>query len=62
MKIKFKLDREKVSKATAAIVASYGLGQDSEGTKYPQITFANMIVLIVIIAILYGLCLAHKAK
>jgi hypothetical protein len=62
MEIKFKLDTEKVSKATVAITASYGLGQVSEGTKYPQIAFANAIALIPIIAILYSSCPAPKAK
>jgi hypothetical protein len=62
MEIKFKLDTKKVAKATVAIAASYGLGQVSEGTKYPQIVFANAIALIAIIAILYGPRLAPKAK
>jgi hypothetical protein len=62
MEIKFKLDTEKVAKATVAIAASYGLGWVSEGTNYPQIAFANAIALITIIAILYGPCLAPKAK
>jgi hypothetical protein len=35
MEIKFELDTEKAAKATIAIAASYGLGQVSEGTKYP---------------------------
>jgi hypothetical protein len=62
MKIKFKLDTEKAAKATAAIAASYGLGQVSEGIDYPQNAFANAIALIIITAILFGLCLAPKAK
>jgi hypothetical protein len=44
----------KAAKATVAIAASYGLGQASDSTKYPQLTFANAIALIIIIAILYG--------
>jgi hypothetical protein len=52
MEIKFELDTEKVAKATVAIVASYGLGQVSEGAEYPQLAFANAIALIAIIAIL----------
>ncbi len=62
MEIKFKLDMEKAAKATVAIVASYGLGWVSEGTKYPQLAFANATALIAIIAILYGPCPAPKAK
>jgi hypothetical protein len=62
MEIKFKLDMEMAAKATIAIAASYGLGQVSEGTKYPQIAFANVIALIAIIAILSSPCPASKAK
>ncbi len=62
MEIKFKLDMEKLAKATVAIATSYGLKQVSEGTKYPQIAFANAITLIAIIAILYGPRQAPKAK
>ncbi len=62
MEIKFKLDTEKAAKATVAIVASYGLGQVSKGTKYPQLAFANAIALIVIIAILSSPHPAPKAK
>ena len=53
MEIKFELDTDKDVRATAAIVASYGLGRVSEGTKHPQLAFANALALIVIIAILY---------
>ncbi len=56
MEIKFELDTDKAARATVAIAASYGLGRVSEGTKYPQLAFANTIALIVIIAILYGTC------
>ncbi len=62
MEIKFKLDTEKAAKATVAIAVSYGLGQVSEGTEYPQLAFANMIALNAIIAILYGPHPASKAK
>jgi hypothetical protein len=62
MEIKFELDTEKADKATVAIAASYGLGRVSEGTKYPQVTFADAIAIIVIIAILYGLHQAPKPK
>jgi hypothetical protein len=62
MEIKFELDTEKEAKATVAIVASYGLRQVSQGTKYPQLAFANSIALIAIIAILYGPCPTPKAK
>jgi hypothetical protein len=62
MEIKFESDTKKAAKAAVAIAASYGLGRVSEGTDYPQIAFANAIALIAIIAILYGPCLAPKAK
>ncbi len=62
MEIKFKLDMEKAAKATIAITASYRLRQVSEGTKYPQLAFANAIALIAIIAILYAPHPAPKAK
>ena len=54
MEIKFELDTDKAARATVAIAASYGLGRVSEGTEYPQLTFANTLALIIIIAILYG--------
>jgi hypothetical protein len=54
MEIKFELDTDKAARATVAIAASYGLGRVSEGTEYPQLTFANAITLIIIIAILYS--------
>jgi hypothetical protein len=62
MEIKFELDKEKEAKATIAIAASYGLRQVSEGTKYPQLAFANTIALVPIIAILYGPHQAPKAN
>jgi hypothetical protein len=64
MEIKFELDTEKAAKATIAIAAPYGLviGRVSEGTKYPQLAFANAIALIAIIAILYGPRPVPKAK
>ncbi len=62
MEIRFKLEMEKAAKATVAIVASYGLGRVSEGTEYPQLAFANVIALIVIITILYGPCPVPKAR
>jgi hypothetical protein len=54
MEIKFELDTDKAARATVAIAASYGLGRVSEGTKYPQLAFANAIALIIIIGILYS--------
>jgi len=54
MGIKFELDTDKAARATVTIAASYGLGRVSEGTKYPQLVFANAITLIVIIAMLYS--------
>jgi hypothetical protein len=62
MEFKFELDTEKAAKATIAIVASYGLGRVSKGTKYPQLAFANAISLVAIIAILYGPRPVPKAK
>jgi hypothetical protein len=62
MDTKFELDTDKAAKATIAIVASYGISQVSEGTKYPQLAFANTIALILIITILYGPRPAPKAK
>jgi hypothetical protein len=41
MEIKFELDTEKMAKVTVAIAASHGLEQVSEGSKYPQLAFAN---------------------
>jgi hypothetical protein len=54
MEIKFDFDTDKAARATVTIAASYRLGRVSEGTKYPQLAFANAIALIIIIAILYG--------
>jgi hypothetical protein len=62
MEIKFKLDTEKAAKAIVAIAASYGLGQISEGTEYPQLVSVNKIALIAIIAIPYGPHPVPKAK
>jgi hypothetical protein len=62
MEIKFKLDTEKATKATVAIAASNGLGQVFEGTKYPQLAFADAVASIAIIAILYGPRSAPTAK
>jgi hypothetical protein len=62
MEIMFQLDTDKAARATVAIATSYALGRVSEGTEYPQLTFANSITLIIIIAILYGNCLAPIAK
>ena len=53
---------DKAARATLAIAASYGLGQVSKGTEYPQLAFANAIALIIIIAILYSTRPAPLAK
>jgi hypothetical protein len=58
MEIKFKLDTEKATRAAVAIAAAYALCRVSEHSNSPQIAAANAIALIVIIAILYGPCLA----
>jgi hypothetical protein len=60
MEIKFKLDTKKASKAAVAIAAAYGLCCVSKGTKFPQLTTANALALIVVIAILYSLCPVPK--
>jgi hypothetical protein len=62
MEIKFEFDTNKAARATVAIVASYALGWVSEGTKYPQLAFANSIALIIIITILYSSRLKPLAK
>jgi hypothetical protein len=62
MEIKFKLDTDKAARATVAIAASCALGRVFEGTKYPQLAFANSIALIIIITILYSNRLAPLAK
>jgi hypothetical protein len=54
MEIKFEHDTKKAAIATIRIVAFSALGRISEGTKYPQLAFANSIALIIIIAILYS--------
>jgi hypothetical protein len=54
MEIKSKLETNKAARVTFTIVASYALGQVSEGTKYPQLAFTNSITLIIIITILYS--------
>ncbi len=54
MEVKFKLDTKKASKATVAITAAFGLCRVSKCTKFPQLAAANALVLIIIIAILYG--------
>jgi hypothetical protein len=58
MKIKFKLDTKKATRAAVAIAAAYMLCRVSEHSNSPQLAAANTIALIVIIAILYGPCLA----
>jgi hypothetical protein len=54
MEIKFELDNKKATKAAVASASSYGLCHVSKHSDYPQLTAANMIALIIIIAILYG--------
>jgi hypothetical protein len=61
-KSSFELNTNKASKAAIVIAASYALGRVSEGTKYPQLAFANSIALIIIIAILYSNRPAPLAK
>ncbi len=54
MEIKLNLDTNKALKAAVAIATAYGLCHVSKGTKYPQLAAANVIALIIVIAILYG--------
>jgi hypothetical protein len=54
MEIKLKLDTKKTVKAAVAITAAYGLCGVSEGTKSHQLAAANVLALIVIMAIIYG--------
>jgi hypothetical protein len=54
MEIKFKLDTKKATCAAVAIAAAYTLCRVSKHSNFPQLTAANTIALIVIIAILYG--------
>jgi hypothetical protein len=62
MEIKFELDTDMAARATVVIAASYALGRISEGTKYPQLAFANSVALIIIIGILYSNRSAPLAK
>jgi hypothetical protein len=55
IEIKFQLDTDKAARAIVAI-------RVSEGTKYPQLAFANSIALIITIAILYSNRPAPLAK
>ncbi len=54
MEIKLELDTKKTAKATVAIASAYGLCRVLNRTEFPQLAAANAIVLIIIIAILYG--------
>ncbi len=62
MEIKFGFDADMAARATVAIAASYTLRHISEGTKYPQLAFANSVALIIIITILYSNRPAPLAK
>ena len=54
MKIKFKLDTEKVAKAAVTIAATLGLCWVSKYAENPSLAAANAIAIIIIIAIIYG--------
>jgi hypothetical protein len=56
MEIKFELDTKKATRASVAIAAAYALCRVSKHSDSPQLTTANAIALIVIIAILYRIC------
>jgi hypothetical protein len=62
VEIKIELDTEKESKAAVAITAAYELCGLSADTMYPLLVAANVIALIVIIAILYGPTPATKIR
>ena len=54
MKIKFELDTEKTTRASVAIAISLGLCCVSQCTDRPQLAAANVLAIIINIAILYG--------
>jgi hypothetical protein len=54
MEIKLELDTDKITRAAVAIAAAYVLGRVSVHLASPQLTAANALALIVIVAILYG--------
>ena len=60
MEIKLELDTKKTVKATVAIACAYELACISEASKSPQLTTANALALIIIVAIIYGPHLAPK--
>ena len=60
MEIKFELDTEKAAKAAVAIATSYGLCRVFELTGLFTLAAVNAFALIIIIAILYGLCPTPK--
>jgi hypothetical protein len=62
IEIKFELDTDKAARATVTIAASYALRRVSEGTEYPQLTFANFVALIISIAVFYSNHPAPLAK
>ena len=54
MEIKFELDTEKSDKAAVTIAATLGLCRVSERPGNPLLATANAIVIVTIIAIIYG--------
>jgi hypothetical protein len=60
MEIKFKLDTKKSAKAAVAIATAHALSRVSLATDLPQLATANALATIIVIAILYGPCLAPK--
>jgi hypothetical protein len=60
MKIKFKLDTEKSAKAAIAIATVHAFSCVSLAMDLPQLAAANALATIIVIAILYGPCLALK--
>ena len=54
MEIKLEIDTEKMGKAAIKIAVFYGLCCVSQHMELPQLNTANVIALIIIVAILYG--------
>ena len=54
MEIKFKLDTKKSAKVAIVIATAHALSCVSLAMDFPQLTAANALATIIIIAILYG--------
>jgi hypothetical protein len=60
METKFELDAKKSAKAAIAIATAHALSRVSLATDLPQLPATNALATIIVIAILYGPCLAPK--